>query len=75
MIDSINSIFSTLFSSVDTSLYSLLDEITFIDSDILNKFVLEPLMMRNKNNLFDGPQSKVVSEAIANYLILLLHKK
>ncbi len=36
MIDSINSIFSTLFSSVDTSLYSLLDEITFIDSDILN---------------------------------------
>ena len=37
-----------------------------IDSDILNKFVLEPLMMRNKNNLFDGSQSKVVSEAVAN---------
>ena len=35
IIDSINSIFSTLFSSIDTSLYSLLDQITFVDSDLL----------------------------------------
>ena len=31
----INSILSDLFSSIDNNLYSILDEITFIKSDIL----------------------------------------
>lgn len=35
IIDTINSIFETLFSSIDNNLYSVLDEITFISSDIL----------------------------------------
>lgn len=35
IIDTINSIFETLLSSIDNNLYSLLDEITFINSDIL----------------------------------------
>ena len=35
IIDTINTIFENLFSSIDNSLYSLLDELTFINSDIL----------------------------------------
>ena len=46
-----------------------------IDSQILNQFVLEPLMLRNKNNLFDGTQNKVVSEAVANNIIVRKVKK
>ena len=35
IISTINSILETLFSSIDNSLYSVLDDITFISSDIL----------------------------------------
>lgn len=36
IIDSINAIFQTLFSSIDTNISYILDEVTFIGSDILN---------------------------------------
>ena len=36
IIDTINTIFENLFSSIDNNLYSLLDELTFINSDILS---------------------------------------
>ena len=36
IIDTINNIFETLFASIDNNLYSVLDQITFINSDILN---------------------------------------
>ena len=36
IIDTINTIFESLFSSIDNNLYSVLDNITFIGSDILN---------------------------------------
>lgn len=35
IVDTINTIFENLFSSIDNNLYSLLDELTFINSDIL----------------------------------------
>lgn len=35
IIDTINTIFENLFSSIDNTLYSLLDDLTFINSDIL----------------------------------------
>ena len=35
VIDTINTIFKNLFSSIDTNLYDVLDELTFINSDIL----------------------------------------
>ena len=35
IIDTINTIFGNLFSSIDNNLYSVLDDITFISSDIL----------------------------------------
>ena len=40
IIETINNIFSSLFSSVDNNLYSILDDIVFIKSDILkDKFI------------------------------------
>ncbi len=46
-----------------------------VDSHILNDFVLEPLMMRNKNNLFDGEQNRIISEAISNNITVRKVKK
>ncbi len=46
-----------------------------VDSQILNDFVLEPLMMRNKNNLFDGEQNRVISEAVTNNITVRKVKK
>lgn len=46
-----------------------------VDSKILDDFVLEPLMMRNKNNSFDGSQHKVISEAVTNNITVRKVKK
>ena len=46
-----------------------------IDSNIMNDFILKPLMLRNRNNLFDGPQNKVISEAVANNITVRKVKK
>ena len=46
-----------------------------VDSPTLNDFVLEPLMMRNRNNLFDGPQNKIISEAVTNNITVRKVKK
>ena len=35
IIDTINTIFENLFSSIDNSLYEVLDKVTFISSNIL----------------------------------------
>lgn len=46
-----------------------------VDSELMDKFVLEPLMMRNKNNLYDGAQNKVISEAVTNNITVRKVKK
>ena len=46
-----------------------------VDTQILNDFVLEPLMMRNKNNLFDNDQNRVISEAVTNNITVRKVKK
>lgn len=43
IIDTINKIFETIFSSIDNNLYSILDNITFISSNILNDSNFETL--------------------------------
>ena len=50
IIDTINNIFETLFASIDNNLYSVLDEITFIDSDILNNQNFERLFGTTTSN-------------------------
>ncbi len=61
IIDTINTIIGNLFSSIDNSLYSILDQITFIDSSILN------------NNNFENIFGKSTSDGIlliANSLLI-----
>ena len=43
IIDTINTIFEKLFASIDNNLYSALDKITFINSDILNDNTFEKI--------------------------------
>ncbi len=61
IIDTINSIFETLFSSIDNNLYSVLDDITFINSDILQD--------KNFENLFGTSTSNGIL-LIANSFLL-----
>ena len=44
IIDTINNIFSLLFSSIDNNLYSILDKLLFINEDILNDSFLKILL-------------------------------
>ncbi len=44
IIDTINNIFSLLFSSIDNNLYSILDKLLFINEDILNDSFLKTLL-------------------------------
>lgn len=39
IIETINQLFSTLFSSIDNTIYSLLDEITFVDTGIMSNSI------------------------------------
>lgn len=61
IINTINSIFDTLFSSIDNNLYSVLDDVTFINSDILQD--------KNFENLF-GTQASNGILLIANSFLL-----
>lgn len=50
IIETINSIFETLFSSIDTTFYSVLDELTFIDKNILNNSIFQKIFGSTGNN-------------------------
>lgn len=50
IIQTINSIFETLFSSIDNSIYQVLDDFTFINSDILNNSIFEKIFGTNSSN-------------------------
>ena len=50
IINTINYIFETLLSSIDNTLYSLLDSLTFINSDILNDKNFEAILGTSASN-------------------------
>lgn len=50
IINTINTLFETLFSSIDNNLYSVLDELTFIGSDILNDKNFENILGTSTSN-------------------------
>lgn len=50
IIDSINSIFQTLFSSIDMNISSILDEVTFIDSSILDTSYFSSIFGRSSSS-------------------------
>lgn len=47
ILNTITELFNSMFSSIDNSIYSALDEISFIDSNILNSPYLEKLLGSN----------------------------
>lgn len=50
IIQTINSIFQTLFSSMDESIYQVLDKLIFIDDGILNNSIFEKIFGTNTSN-------------------------
>lgn len=50
IIQTINSIFQTLFSSIDNNIYKILDDLVFINSDILNHSIFEKIFGTNTSN-------------------------
>ena len=50
IIETINFIFETLFSSIDTTIYSVLDELTLIDKNILNNSIFQKIFGSTGNN-------------------------
>lgn len=46
-----------------------------VDSKTLNDFVLEPLMLRNKNNHFNNKQNRIISESFTNNVTIRKIKK
>lgn len=50
IIDTINTIFESLFSSIDNNLYSLLDDLVFIDSDIFNDKYFQKILGTSSSN-------------------------
>lgn len=61
IINTINTIFENLFASIDNNLYSVLDDITFVSSDILHD--------KNFENIFGTSTSNGIL-LIANSLLL-----
>ena len=52
IIETINSLFGSLFSSIDSTIYSALDDITFINTDILNSYYFEKIFGTTTSNGF-----------------------
>ncbi len=50
IITTINTILENLYSSIDNSLYSILDDITFISSDILKDSHFEKILGMSASN-------------------------
>ena len=50
IIKTINNIFQTLFSSIDNSIYSFLDDIVFVDNNILNESFIQKIFGTNSSN-------------------------
>ncbi|MDR0978409.1 MAG: hypothetical protein LBL91_00430 [Lachnospiraceae bacterium] len=48
--NTINTLFSNMFSSIDNSLYGVLDEITFINSEIINNNFFKNILGQNSIN-------------------------
>ena len=45
------------------------------NTDLINNYVLKPLMLKNTANSFDGNQNQVISEAVTNNITVRKIKK
>ena len=46
-----------------------------VDSQLINDYVLESLMLRNKANIYDGDENRIISEAVTNNITVRKVKK
>lgn len=46
-----------------------------VDQDIINNYILKPLMLKNRSNSFDGDQNRVLSEVKTNNITVRKVKK
>ena len=46
-----------------------------VDSNMMNDFILKPLMLKNKSNSYDGSQTRIISEAVSNNVTVRKVKK
>lgn len=72
ILNSINELFSKMFSSIDNSIYSLLDDITFITPDLLSKTSFEKMLGNSSNGIILICNSLVLGFILyysINYLI------
>lgn len=72
IIQTINTIFNNLVGSIDNSLYSILDDITFINENILKDSYFEKLLGTNMNNGILLICNSLLAGFILYYFIQLL---
>ena len=65
----INSIFTTIFSSIDNNIYSHLDNITFINSNIINNGTFKELLGNNSKTGFILITDSLLLSIILFYII------
>lgn len=46
-----------------------------VDSDMMNHYILDPLMLRNRANTYDKDENRVISEAVTNNITVRKVKK
>ena len=46
-----------------------------VDSNMMNDFILKPLMLKNKSNSYDGSQTRIISEVVSNNVTVRKVKK
>ena len=50
IIEAINTILGNLFSSIDTNIYNILDDVTFVSSDIIHDSFFEKILGTSATN-------------------------
>ena len=70
--ETINNLFSNLFSSIDNSLYSVLDDLLFINSDILDNKYMDKIFGSSTSGLLLISNSLIVGFCIYYVFKLLL---
>ena len=72
IIDTINTIFSSIFSSIDNNLYSILDNITFIDTDIMHSSYFNTIFGTSTSNGILLIANSLIAGFVLYYCIKLM---
>ena len=75
IIKTINSLFENLFSSIDNNIYNILDDITFINSNILNNNIFKNIFGTSSKNGILLIANSLIIGIILYYLFRLLYSQ